>query len=447
MNYEALFASARDKVVRVGLVGVGDFGATLLARSKSIPNLEVTIICDTDSARMQSAVTACGLTATPPIMTDNIMASDMPDFDVLVEATGHPGAAAEVAEWAILQKRHVVLASKEAAVIVGPILHELATRNGVVYTEVEGDQPSLLIGLVSWARMLGLDIIGIGKSSEYDYVLDQKDTLNWLGNTIEQSGMRDLWREDGHGWQALSEQRHAVLSRAGFPFRSVADFCEMGVVANATGFMPDRPDLHAPVLRHTELADAFQLTTDGGLFEATGRIDVFNCLRRPDEASFAGGVFIVVRCDDETTWNLLREKGHVVAKNGKTAMLYNGQHLLGVEAPISILCAGLLGLPTGASAPRQHVDLVARTTRAFEKGDILKITDPHHHAVEGLAPELVPASPLGNDNPLPYYLATGGILLYDVPAGACITGRMIGLDENARLVRLRRQQDTMSPSS
>jgi len=440
MNYEALFSSAGDKVVRVGLVGVGDFGASLLAQSRTIPNLEICVVCDRDAGRME-AVVASGLGTGDIVMTGDITEDGLPDFDVLVEATGHPQAAAAVAEWAIERGRHVVMASKEAAIVAGPILHEMARQKGVVYTEVEGDQPSLLIGLISWAKTLGLTVIAAGKSSEYDFVLDDDDSVDWCGQKRTGSGLRSLWQESGQGWSDLCANRQAALAAAGLPTRTVPDFCEMGVVANATGLVADRPDFHAPLLRAGEVADAFRPKAEGGLMEGAGRIDVFNCFRRLDEASFAGGVFVVVPCDDEKTWALLKDKGHMVSGDGRTAMLYNPQHLLGVEAPISILSAGLLGLPTGATAPRPVVDLAARTKRDFKKGEVLAITDAHHHEVDGLSPELVAARPLADANPCPYYLAVDRTLTEDVSAGALITASMLDLDPEQPLSRLRRRQD------
>lgn len=443
MNFEAMFSAHAGKVVRVGLVGVGDFGATLLAQSRNMPNMEIVAACDTDVQRMERAVTGAGLGKDALFMTDDITADDVPEFDVLVEATGHPEAAAEIAEWAIGKQRHVVMASKETAIVVGPILHRTAWEAGVVYTEVEGDQPSLLIGLVSWARTLGLDIIMAGKSSEYDFVLGADDTLGWCGQEKSASGLGALWERDDAGWPDFTATRRDAVHAAGFPDHVVSDFCEMGVVANATGLMPDRPGFHAPLLRAVEVADAFQLTGDGGLLQGEGRIDVFNCFRRHDEQSFAGGVFVVVRCEDETTWKLLAEKGHVVAKNGKAAMLSLPQHLLGVEAPISVLSAGLLGLPTGAYDPRPHVDLVARTARDFKKGDELSMTNMHKHEVAGLEPELIPAFAFSGDSPCPYYLATGRTLAVDVQAGEILTENMFEPVPETALKRLRLEQDRM----
>jgi predicted homoserine dehydrogenase-like protein len=440
MNYETLLAAAGDRIVRVGLVGVGDFGASLLVQAQKIPNLDVVMLCDTDSSRIDAAISAAGVD--PATITSVSSFNDAEDvaIDVLVEATGNPVAAAEIGRHAISRGQHLVMASKEAAIVVGPMLQKLAAEKGLVYSEVEGDQPSLLIGLVSWAKTLGLNVRAAGKSSEYDFVLEE-DCLNWLDKSAPNSGLQDFWLPKGKSWPDLVAARQACAEKIGVPTRTVPDFCEMGVVSNATGLMPDVPVLHTPILRSTELADALQLVEDGGLFSGHGRIEVFNCLRRPDELSFAGGVFVIVACEDEKTWELLRVKGHVVAANGKAAMLFNPKHLLGIEAPITILCAALLGIATGAMSPKPVVDLIARTTQDFKKGDVLSITNQHHHEVGGLVPELIPAVALTKDQPCPYYLAVGQTLLEDAPSGTVLTCGMLAIDQSIALVELRKQQD------
>ena len=113
--------------------------------------------------------------------------------------------------------------------------------------------------------------------------------------------MLDLWQCDDGDWQSLIEKRNSVVANAKFPTRTVPDFCELGVVANSTGLFPDRAALHAPLLRPVELADAFQAHSDCGLLANTKVIAAFNCLRRPDEMSFAGGVFVIVRCENSKT--------------------------------------------------------------------------------------------------------------------------------------------------
>lgn len=443
MNYAALLQRDSRRPVRVGVVGVGDFGVSLLNASRTIANLEIVLLCDRDSQRVQSFLKTMEVPRSRIKVVEDLADANDCDLDVLVEATGRAAAAATHARWAIDHGAHVVMVSKEAGIVVGPQLHRLAAQKGLVYSEVEGDQPSLLITLLGWARTLGLQVIAAGKSSEYDFVVSDKDQLKWHDRGFSNSGLLPLLALGESGWRQTWNERAERVAELGIPRRTVPDFCEMGIVCNATGLLPHRPSLSAPLLRPTELADAFQLREHDGLLSTTGCVEVFNCLRRPDEASFAGGVFIVVACSDAVTWELLRKKGHCVAKNGRTAMLSNPRHLLGIEAPISILVAAILKQPTGGLSPQPRVDVVARATRDFQQGDTLTITDESHHEVGGLAPELLPARCLTDDAPCPYYLATGQRLNRDIQDGELITVGDVEIDRTTDLWELRCEQDLM----
>jgi len=466
MNYEMLFAEHRDKRVSAALIGVGEFGASLIAQSRSIAMLELRVLCDRDAARALAALQQSGIAADDiavcdnadlalgaldkgkiVVITDAALIDQMP-VDIVVEATGVPEVAAQNARAAIDRGRHVAIVSKEADSVVGPILHHLATEAGCVYTPIDGDQPSLLIGLISWARVLGLEIVAAGKSSEYDFVYDPAaQTVSWRDQTIEVPGFAELWDLPDDDVAAVLKQRRAAL--AAFPQRIVPDYCEMGIVSNATGLKPDLDIFHAPHARTIEVPGILRPREFGGVLgasgvlAASGIIDVFNCLRRPDEASFAGGVFIVVRCHDEATWTVLQSKGIPMSRQGDHALLYNPQHLLGIEAPISILSAALLGHSTGGSAPKPIVDLVARASRDLKTGETLEIIDAHTHAMDGVDPLLVDASPASGNNPLPYYLALGGRLGRDVPAGALLTADTVEIADDSTLRQLRRLQDAL----
>src|SRR5262249_57360562 len=91
---------------------------------------------------------------------------------VLVDGSGDRESGAGTADAGFSNGKHVVLASKEADSVVGPILYRKARAAGLVYSPVDGDQPSLLIKLVAWARELGLEVLAAGKASEYDFVYD-----------------------------------------------------------------------------------------------------------------------------------------------------------------------------------------------------------------------------------------------------------------------------------
>jgi predicted homoserine dehydrogenase-like protein len=457
MDYHALFSQS-DRVVRAALVGAGEFGRSLVSQSRGIENLDVCVICDTN---VETARDACRRAGIPDdaievcdsasaaarhvqagrrvVVEDSSLVMDLA-IDIVVEATGNPEAGAGTAACALASGKHVAMATKEAEVVVGPLLHARARQAGLVHTPVDGDQPSLLLGLLSWAQALGLEVVAAGKSSEYDFVFDPAtEQVTWRDRTISAPGFSKLWHlAPGDRLQTIRERGEALSA---LPQRTVPDLCEMGLVVNGSSLEPDAPAFHVPVARTVEVPAILCPRSAGGLLENAGTIDVFNCLRRPDEASFAGGVFIVVACDDQATWGTLGEKGIPVSADTGHALLYNPQHLLGVEAPISILSAVLLNQSTGGSEVAHRCDLVARAARDFAAGERLAITDHHHHEVAGLDPLLVEPTSVGGANPLPYYLAVERTLKRAVAAGKILTADMVDVDENSALWKLRTEQD------
>ncbi len=191
--------------------------------------------------------------------------------------------------------------------MVGPWLNRLALEHGVVYTTVDGDQPAALIGLVTWARVLGFEVVCAGKASEHDFVHDaRRGVVTHAGVSRVVPGLENLWTLGTDVAATLEARRRALHA---FPLSATPDYCEMNVVANSTALLPSCDALSYPLCRTSELADVFVPVEDGGILTRTGVVDVFNPLRRSDEASFGGGVFVIVRCTDRAVWQLLRGEG------------------------------------------------------------------------------------------------------------------------------------------
>ncbi len=458
MNYQSLFASVATRPVRAGVVGVGEFGVSLAARDRRLKHLNVSALADIDVGRACERLVRAGLARDELAVCDTVaealaalergkraIASDaaiLPQLplDVLVDATGDPETAARTADAGIRNGKHVVLASKEADSVVGPILYRKARAAGLVYSPVDGDQPSLLIKLVAWARELGLEVLAAGKASEYDFVYDPTvETVSTRTKSVRVPEIRAVWD--------LPESRRAeaIATRAellaALPQKSAPDFCEMGIVANATGLKPDRAAMHAPVARTLELPELFCRSADGGLFATGGVVDIFNCFRRADEASFAGGVFVVVDIHDDATFEVLKGKCIPTSRKGSRLLLYNPTHLLGVEAPISILAAALCGHSSVGEDFRPRCDFVARAARDLPAGTVLAIGDHHTHSVPDLEPNLADAAPVGAGTPVPYYMATGNRLARPVRAGEYLTAEMLEPPRDSTLWRLRAEQD------
>lgn len=456
MNHHGYFARG-NRSVECCIIGTGGFGRSFLAQGLAVPGLSVRVAVDRDPAIAAESLRSVGIAdADIRVCTDAEAASEawaagafiaagrfetvaaLP-VSVVVEATGDPEVGARHTRLAIEAGRHVALVSKEVDSVVGVGLAALAREKGLIVSPVDGDQPSLLIDLITWAEVLGLEIVAAGKSSEYDFVYDPATgTMTCNGVTHPTPDFAGLERLGSAATADIVARRAAAT--AAFPQRAVPDLCEMTIVANACEMGPDRPDLHCPIARIDEVPSILCGTADGGILSTTGVLDVFHCLREPGEVSFAGGVFVVVRCTHDESWTLLREKGHVVSRTGATAMIYLPRHLLGVEAATTIFEMALRGVSSGAPVPTQHVDLVAVADRDFPAGTRLEMGG-HHHSIEGVSARMVPGGELTPETPAPFYLASNQTLARDVRAGDPIRMRDLVLDPDSELLRLRAAQD------
>jgi predicted homoserine dehydrogenase-like protein len=458
MHLDLLLGPPAPRTIEAGLVGAGEFGRTFLSQVRHMPGVNARVACDRDVSRAVAAFQAIGIDRADISVCENHGAA-MAAFesggavvvgeagilaglpiDVVVEATGHPESAAGIAELAINGGKHVVMVTKEADSVVGPLLDHRARQAGVVYTPADGDQPSLLIGLVAWCRLLGLEIVSAGKASEFDFVFDPgTGELSTQGRMLHLPGLADLWVASGGNAARVVAERARLLDMLWH--RTAPDLCEMTLVANATGLSPSRPELHAPIARTVELPDVLAPASAGGLLSEGGVLDIFNCLRRPDEMSFAGGVFVVARAPDAETGRLFRDKGIPVSADGERFVIGNQVHLLGAESPMSILSACRAGKSTAGDDVRPRIDLTGRTTRTISAGTRFELG--WRHAIDGVNAEMTPARALGDQAPVPHYLLPGAVARVDIPAGCLITGAMVEAPAQSTLWRLRAEQDAL----
>jgi predicted homoserine dehydrogenase-like protein len=146
-----------------------------------------------------------------------------------------------------------------------------------------------------------------------------------------------------------------------------------------------------------------------------------------------------------------------IAPSGTTYMLvFNPQHLLGVEAPLSILSAVRLGRPTGAVCPTPCTDLVAVASRDLRAGETLSLNQASH-GVDALEPRLLAPQrmTLTADEAsggtaaresacVPYYLAAGAVMTRDVCQGERLALADVAVPRGTALFRLRVQQEALT---
>ncbi|MGI9451026.1 MAG: flagellar biosynthesis protein FlgA, partial [Geminicoccaceae bacterium] len=161
MNLHRMLASRADRgtPVKVGLIGAGKFGSMFLAQARFTPGLHIVGVADLDVPRARTSMRRLGWPAVqldaPSVqaacdsgkthLTDDARTLiETPGLDVLIEATGDPGAGVRHALLGIEHGRHLVMVNVEADVLVGPLLAERARKAGLVYSLAYGDQPALI---------------------------------------------------------------------------------------------------------------------------------------------------------------------------------------------------------------------------------------------------------------------------------------------------------------
>jgi predicted homoserine dehydrogenase-like protein len=468
---DQLFARAEKQHVRAGLIGAGMFGMTLLAQARIIPRLDIPVVCDRDLDTARDSCLKAGvpaevlrICATAGQVADALAAGHVAlvedatlligaAIDVVVECTGNPEAGAIHAEDALAAGKHVAMVTKETDVTVGPLLQRRAEQAGLVYTPVEGDQHGALMGLVTWARGLGLDVISAGKARPNDFVIEGSTVTDGTSRVDLGDRASVLWPyTPEHGTGFLSA-RHAMLHS--LPGSAEPDLCEMAIVANATGLAPESRNLNHHIVRMSEIARALCPIEDGGTLQQRGVVTVITCLRGPDEIGMGGGVFLVIDCANPHAWEILRKKGIPSHHDDRYGLIVRPFHLLGAETPLSILCAGLLGMSTGSTDYQPRVDLAALTTREIPAGTVFHAA--HGTTSADLQPLIVPAPPPPPEPPpasrvfsvppserprhVPLYLLAGCTAREVIPPHHMITDHDVEPPANARLWALRAEQD------
>ena len=435
MDYTHLFNNCKGRKSRVGIIGATrGYGYTLLAQIPKVELMELRLISSRHTEECVEVLTGLGYNKVSLIVCTNkeevqnapkdavLIVNDYrlaleADITALVECTGNTAVSSDVSVDALKRGINVYMVSKETDSVCGPMLNQVAAEHGSVYSLVNGDQPRNLLDLYSWGKLLGLDIVAAGKASEYDFVWNpETDDFTYMEGEVKPSEkipqLKECWHYEGvetlkKRAEAL-EKYLAVIS---------ADLCEMNLVSNVTGLLPSAPRLNYPIAKISELADIFIPEEDGGILKKTGVVDVFCNLRAPDEASFAGGEFIIVRCENDTVWDLLQGKGHVVSRNKKYACMYLPYHFMGLETPVSILLGDLMGIGTHAEC-RQVSVMAGVAQEDIPQGTVLKVHG-HHHSIDGLVPELWEKKDAANV--APFYLLNGMTLKKDVKKGEPVT--------------------------
>ena len=348
------------------------------------------------------------------------------DVDVVVEATGHPGAGIAHALAAIEARRHIVMVNVEADVLAGPLLAAKARAAGIVYSMAYGDQPALIAEQVDWARAAGFEVVCAGKGTKY--------LPAYHGVTPD-----GVW--DHYGLTAAEAKAAGMNAQM---FNSFLDgtksALEMAAIANACGLDVPEDGLAFPPCGVDDLAHVLRPRADGGILAKAGTVEVVSSLERDGRPVFRDlrwGVYAVLKAPNDYTAACFRQYGVPTDKSGRYAAMYKPFHLIGLELSISILSAALRGEPTGATREWRG-DVVAVAKRALKAGETLD--GEGGFTVWG---KLVPAARSRALGAVPIGLAHGIKLRRDVTQGGIVTAADVVYDEANPALAVRREMEAV----
>lgn len=423
MGFSARLAQRERAVgrpVRVGVVGAGQMGSGLIAQVSRAIGMEVAAVADVVTERGVAALEAARRSNTlvtsdpalaseavergqPVVLSDGLRLAELP-LDIVVEVSGIPDVAAQVALSCLLKGRDVALMTVEADVTVGHLLSTVARAGNAIYTVCRGDEPVECLKLVEYARDLGFTVIAAGKGKNNP--MRPTDTPDDVAAEAQRKHMNP---------KMLCSFTDGTKTQI-----------EMAALANATGYALDVTGMRGVACDVADLAKMLIPARHGGIIESDRPVVEYVT------GDVAPGVFVIVETHDDV---VSAELEYLKLGPGPYFALYRPFHLASIEALLSIGEAVLDRRPS-FDARHWTADVIAHAKRDLPAGTVLEGIGGHH--VHGTAHDAAEARAA---KALPIGLAAGCTLVRDVAQGAMLTYDDVAIDENRPLVALRRLQD------
>ena len=416
------------KTVNVTLIGAGKFGSMFLSQAPYTKGLNVFTICDLN---IDKAKKACREVGWSEDQINNIIftedfekAINDDEVDVVVEATGHPSSGIKHARTCFKYGKHVIMVNVEADVLAGPSLSAEANSAEVVFSMAYGDQPSLTLEIIEWARASGFKVTAAGKGTKYmpEY---------------HYSTPKTVW--DHYGLTSDEAEKAGMNSKM---FNSFLDgtksSLEMSAIANASGLNVPNNGLLFPPCGMDDLASLLKEKDKGGILEKNEQVEVVSSLERDGRPVFKDlrwGVYAVLQAPNDYAASCFKQYGMNTDQSGEFSAMYKPFHLIGMELNTSIFSATLLKLPTGQTKYFKG-DVVSVSKRNLKKGE--KLDGEGGFTVWG---KLIPASTSLNLKALPIGLANDMFLKNDIDKDKIITWNDVEFDSNDEIINYRHQME------
>ena len=411
---------ALGQPVRVAVAGTGFMGQGAMRQIKRMKGMRVVCAANRTLEKAIAALLATGvrfddiavcddphdasraIAAGRAVATsDLVLAASIPEVDVVMEATGNVEAGARVALAAIENRKHIVAANPECQATVGPLIKHHADQAGVVYSDIDGDQPGLLMKLYDYCTGNGLQAVVAGNCKG---VLKRYATPATQQAYAQENGISP--------WIATAAADGTKIN------------LEMAIVANATGMRPAQRGMNGITTTVETLLEDFERA---GLLAGAPIVEF--------TFGIPSGVFIIARTDDR---QLQDEWRYLKMGPGPHYLFHNSRVLADFDSPISAAEAVLYGTATIApkGAPVAEVATFAKT--GLKAGTALDGIGGFHCYGEII--DLKDGQAAGV---LPVGLCEGAVLRRDIAIDQPIGLDDVEFEVETLPLRLRREQDAL----
>lgn len=418
--------AAGNPPIRVGMIGAGFMasGVVLQTGGPFRDKIRIVAIANRTPSKAIDAYDAAGFPGAvvvdsapalakaieagiPAVTEDPMLVATSPHVDVVLEVTGAVDDALAPVLAGIEHGKHMLLMNPELDGTLGPLLKVKADRQGVVFTDVDGDQPGVLGNLHRFVKGIGLRPVLLGNI---------KGLQDPYRNPTTQEGFAKQW----------GQKPHMVTS---FADGTKVSF-EMTVAANATGMTVAKRGMHGytfdpgtPIMEAAKKYDADEILAGPGIVDY-----VVGCAPGP-------GVWALGTIENPRQRHYLN-----LYKLGEGPLycFHTPYHLCHFEVPTTIARAALLNdaAITPLGAPTVETITMAKTPlKAGTEIDMLG-----GYTVYG---EAETAAITAAENLLPLGVAPGCKLKRDVPKDHAITYDDVDLPAGRLVDKLRAEQAEM----
>ena len=354
---------SRKESIQVAFIGCGKFVSMFLAQYNHLDKIKIDSIIDlnTDQAKKNCSKSGLSQNTINEINFTNSL-DDILDrnIDVYIEATGNPIVGTVHATKIIKNKKNIILVNVEADITCGKYLSDLAKENNVICSMAYGDQPSLIIEQIEWARLNGFSVVCAGKGTKYH-------------PSFEYSTPDTVW-----GHYGLTKER--AEQESGMNPKMFNSFLcgdksaiEMCAVSNASNLKCPTNGLTFPPVGVYDIAKKLIPKNDGGLIDFDGQVEVISSIDNnkndiPNDLRW--GVYIVIKAKNEYVKNCFKDYGMVTDSSGNYSAIWRPYHYIGLELAQSIYSIVLDNKATGFTK-NYNADVASYAKKDLKVGERL----------------------------------------------------------------------------